>query len=218
MTSAAVKPMESRAAVASSIAEGAAAAAGANGSGTVGAAEPASERSFSKTPLSSRIRRCAVFLPTPGTVAIPLSSSIITNVYNSGTVNEDRIARASLAPTPLTETSLSNIVRSSFVANPNRVHESSRTTMRVYRRVGEPTCARPMPFTSMTADPAVASMSVPFNIEIMRRGFPSLACKHHRSIPASDAGAHGTPRTPARPRHGRALDRDRDGATCEPYR
>ena len=26
------------------------------------------------------------------------------------------------------------------------------------------------------------------------------------------------PRTPARPRHGRALGRDRDGATCEPYR
>ena len=104
---------------------------------------------------------------------MPLSSSAMTTAYSWGTLNVVRIAKASFAPTPLTATSLSNIVRSSLLANPKSVHESSRTTMRVYKRTSPPTCgspaavvpdmpsSKPTPLTSMTAMLGVASATVP---------------------------------------------------------
>ena len=87
---------------------------------------------------SSRMIRWAPFCPMPGTVVSVLTSSLLTARRSASGRWTASMAWASLGPTPLAVWTSSNICFSSSSAKPNRVSESSRTTMLLGRVASDP--------------------------------------------------------------------------------
>src|SRR3954447_20532553 len=111
--------------------------------------------------LSSRTSRWAPLRPTPGTRVSAPTSSVATATRTASGECTESTAWASFGPTPLTDCRTSKTARSSALANPNNVRESSRTTRLVAssavipgrndaRVAGVHCTARPIPPTSRT--------------------------------------------------------------------
>jgi hypothetical protein len=71
--------------------------------------------------------RCAVFLPTPGIELTSATSSRATASASAAGRNDDRAARATFGPTPLTVMSFVKSDFSSALSKPKSDSSSSRT-------------------------------------------------------------------------------------------
>jgi hypothetical protein len=118
------------------------------------------------------MRRSAPFLPIPGTRVSVVMSPMATARRTVLGLCTASTAWASRGPTPLAVWSSSNSDRSSSVANPYRVSESSRTTRLVASRACSPTrrpaivpglhcTASPTPPTSTTAPSGATAATRP---------------------------------------------------------
>src|SRR5215472_2311004 len=129
----------------------------------------------------------------PGTDVRTARSSAATAARNASGLSTASMACASRGPTPLAVCSSSKVLRSSSVANPYRVSESSRTTRDVATRAGSPTRSRanvagvhwtskPTPPTSMTAPSGATAATHPVRWEIIgllrRVGKPEQSHNH----------------------------------------
>ena len=82
--------------------------------------------------------RSAVRLPIPGTAWKRLASPAAIARSSSRAGPPERVAIATLGPTPLTETSSPKRSRSSSEAKPKRASESSRATSSACRKASRP--------------------------------------------------------------------------------
>src|SRR3954447_22090040 len=162
--------------------------------------------------LSSRTSRWAPFRPTPGTKVSAPRSSVVTAARTASGECTESTACASFGPTPLTDWRMSNTTRSSSVAKPKSVSESSRTTIAVASRTDSPPrsvarvagvqwTARPIPATSTTAVSAPTAATTPVTLAITWRSpFPRRRRPPHRAVAASRRARPGRSRERARPR------------------
>ena len=129
--------------------------------------------------LSSIIIFCAVLGPIPGSALIAATSSARTANLKSSAVILDNAPSAALGPIPLTQISILNMLKSSLVRNPNRLHSSSLTFIYVYILTSLPTDGSsprtepgtyilyPIPLASTTITSGRISESSPLMYEII---------------------------------------------------
>src|SRR4051794_19113776 len=160
--------------------------------------------------LSSRTSRWAPLRPTPGTKVSAPRSSVVTAARTASGECTASTAWASFGPTPLTDWRMSNTTRSSSVANPKSVSESSRTTIAVASRPASPArsgasvagvqCgARPIRATSTTAVSAPTAATPPVTLAIpWRSPSPRRQRPPHPTVVASRRARPGRWRARAR--------------------
>src|SRR3954454_11515897 len=146
--------------------------------------------------LSSRTSRWAPLRPTPGTKVSAPRSSVVTAARTASGECTESTACASFGPTPLTDWRMSKTTRSSSVAKPKSVSESSRTTIAVASRTDSPARSvarvagvqwtdRPIPATSTTAVSAPTAATTPVTLAITWRS----PCPRRRRPPHPTAVA-----------------------------